>query len=149
MKTEAPPVPATPVSDGEITLQNRLHPGHRYRAVMDEVVRIALRGLPGPWDVSACSVGCTLFRIDVGSPGGASWSISVPVYEGPAAGDVAAAVRAACLHHCGLRSDNGRACSGEATAGSTGERDRGAGAAPQMARVDREPSPSAPEGRHK
>jgi hypothetical protein len=32
MKTEAPPVPAPTVSDREITLQNRLHPGHRYRA---------------------------------------------------------------------------------------------------------------------
>ena len=52
MKTEAPPVPAPPESDGGITIHNRLHPGHRYRAAMDEVFRVALRGLPGPWDVS-------------------------------------------------------------------------------------------------
>lgn len=149
MKTEAPPVPAAPVSDGEITLENRLPPGHRYRAVMDEVVRIALRGLPGSWDVSACSVGRTLFRTDVGSPGGASWSISVPVYEGPTAGDLAAAVRAACLRHCGLRFDNGKAGSSRASAGSDGERDHGTSAASQMTRVAREPSPLAPEGMHK
>lgn len=149
MRTEAQPVPAPPVSPGEITLQNRLPPGHRYRAVMDEVVRIALRGLPGPWDVSASSWGRTLFRIDVGSPGRASWSISVPVYEGPNAGDLAAAVRAACLRHCGPRSDNGEAGSGRATAGSDGERDHGTSAAPQMTRVTREPSPLALEGMHK
>lgn len=149
MKTEAPPIPVPPVSDGEITLQNCLPPGHRYRAVMDEVVRIALSGLPGPWDVSACSVGRTLFRIDVGSPGAATWSISVPVYEGPTAGDLAIAVRAAGLRLCGSRSDNGKAGRGRASAGSDGERDHGTSAASQMARVTREPSPIAPEGMHK
>jgi hypothetical protein len=103
MKTEDPAVPAPPQSDGGITLHNHLHPGHLYRAAMDEVFRIALRGLPGPWDVSVSPVGRTWFRIDVVAPDGASWAMSVPVHVGPRAEDLAETVRVACSRHSRLR----------------------------------------------
>ena len=97
MKTEDPPVPAPRESDGRITIHNRLHPGHRYQSAVDEVFRIALRGLPGQWDVSVYPVGRAWFRIDVVAPQGASWSMSVPVHQGPRAEDLAGMVRAACV----------------------------------------------------
>ena len=75
-------VPARPHPTQGITLHNRLHPGHRYQAAMDEVFRVALRDLPGPWDVSVHPVGRAWFRIDIIAPDGASWSMSVPVHEG-------------------------------------------------------------------
>lgn len=146
MKTEAPPVPAPPESDGGITIHNRLHPGHRYRAAIDEVFRIALRGLPGPWDVSVYPVGRTWFRIDVVAPDGASWFISVPVHEGPRAEDLADTVRAACVRHCRLKPANGKRRAGKPADGSARDRDGSPKAGSSRAAVASVSSPAAPEG---
>jgi len=102
MKMEGPPVSVPPESDGGITIHNRLHLGHRYQAVMDEVLRVALRGLSGTWEISVYAVGRAWFRIDVVAPDGASWFISVPVHEGPRAEDLAGMARAACVRHSRL-----------------------------------------------
>jgi hypothetical protein len=91
--------PASPAAEGEVTIQNRLPPGHRYRATVDEAVRAALSDVPGPWEVSAHSVGRAWFRVAIVAPDGASWSLSVPVHEGPRAEDLAATIRAACIRH--------------------------------------------------
>lgn len=99
MKTEDTRVPAPPASDGGLTIHNRLHPGHRCRAAVDEALRVSLRDLSGPWDVSVCPVDEDWVRIEVAAPDGASWSMSVPVPEGPRVEDLAGTVRAACLRH--------------------------------------------------
>lgn len=70
---------------------------------MEEVFRVALRGLPGPWDVSVTANGRTWFRIDVVAPNGASWAMSVPVHVGPRPEDLAETVRVACSRHSRLR----------------------------------------------
>ena len=103
MKTKdtAPPAPST--SDGGITLHNRLSPGHRYQAAIDEIFRVALRDLPGAWDVSVYSIGRAWFRIDVVAPDGASWCMSFPVHQGPRAEDLAETVRVACIRRSRLR----------------------------------------------
>jgi hypothetical protein len=90
-----------------IAIHSRLHARHPYRAAMDEVFPIALRGLPGPWDVSVYPVGRAWFRIDVVAPSAASWSLSVPLHEGPRGDDLANTIRAACLRHCVLQPENG------------------------------------------
>jgi hypothetical protein len=90
-------------SDTGITLHNHLSPGHRYRAVMDEVFRVALRGLPGPWEVSVTANGRAWFRIDVVAPDGASWSMTVPVNVGPRSEDLAETVRVARSRQSRLR----------------------------------------------
>jgi len=118
MKTKDTRMAAPSVSDGGITLHNRLYPGHRYQAAMDAVFRIALRGLPGPWDVSVYPVGRAWFRIDVVAPGGESWFTSVPVHEGPRAEDLADTVRAACVRHCRLKPANGRRRAGKPADGT-------------------------------
>ncbi len=146
MKPEDPPVPAPPESDGGITIHNRLHPGHRYRAAMDEVFRVALRGLPGPWDVSVYPAGRAWFRIDVVAPDGASWSTSVPVQQGPRPEDLGDTVRAACVRHCRLRPANGTRRAGKPADGFAGNRDGGPKAGSQRGRVASVPSPAAPEG---
>jgi hypothetical protein len=145
MKTGAPPVPAPPESRGGITIHNRLRAGHRYRAAIDEFVRIALRGLPGPWDVSVDPVGQTWFRIDIVAPNAASWSMSVPVHEGPSAEDLADTVRAACVRRSVLRPENGKRA-GKPADGSDGDRVGGRGSGSQRGGVTREPSPAGPEG---
>lgn len=103
MTKEGTAAPSPPQSDGGITLHNRLSPGHRYRAAMDEVFRVALRDLPGPWDVSVTANGRTWFRIDVVAPDGASWAMSVPVHVGPRPEDLAETVRVACSRQSRLR----------------------------------------------
>ncbi len=103
MKKEYLVVPHPPQSHGEITVHNRLSPGHRYRAAMDEVFRVALRDLPGPWDVSVTANGRTWFRLDVVAPDGASWAMSVPVHVGPRPEDLAEEVRVARSRHSRLR----------------------------------------------
>jgi hypothetical protein len=70
---------------------------------MDEVFRIALRDLPGPWDVSVTATGRAWFRIEITAPDGASWSMAVPVHVGPRAEDLADMVRVACIRHSRLR----------------------------------------------
>lgn len=92
-----------PESDTGITLHNHLSPGHRYRAAMEEVFRVALRDLPGPWDVSVTANGRTWFRIEVVAPDGASWAMSVPVHVGPRPEDLAETVRVACSRQSRLR----------------------------------------------
>lgn len=146
MKTEDPPAPAPPESDVGITIQNRLHPGHRYQAAMDEVFRVALRGLPGSWDASVYPVGRAWFRIEVVAPDGASWSTSVPVHEGPRGEDLADTVRAACIRHCRLRPEKGKRRAGKPADGSAGNRDGGPKGGAQRGGVASEPSPPAPEG---
>ena len=149
MKSEAPAVPAPPESDGGITVHNRLHPGHRYQAAIDEVFRVALRGLRGTWEVSVCPVGRAWFRIDVVAPDGASWSMSVPVQEGPRAEDLADTVRAAGVRHCRLRPEKGTRGAGKAGAAPAGGREGGPNAGSLRGGVASVPSPAAPEGTSK
>lgn len=103
MKKQDRTAPPPLGSDGGITIDNRLDRGHRYQAAIDQLIRAALRGLPGQWEVSAYPVGRAWFRIDVVAPDGASWSLSVPVHEGPRPEDLADTIRAACLRHCRRR----------------------------------------------
>jgi len=133
MKSEGPPAPAPPASDGGITVHNCLHPGHRYQAAVDGVCRVALRGLSGPWDVSVYPVGRAWFRIDIVAPDGASWSLSVPVHEGPRAEDLADTVRAACVRYCCLRPKSGkrRADGGPKAGSERGELASGPSPAPE------------------
>jgi len=149
MKTEHPPVSATPESNGAITIHNRLSPGHRYHAAMDEVFRVALRGLPGPWDVSVYSVGRAWFRIAVVASDGASWSMSVPVHEGPLAVDLADTVRAACVRHCRLRPATAKRRPVKPAEGSPGDRVGGTKAGSPRGGVACVPSPATPGGRPK
>jgi len=146
MKAKDTPAPVPSVSDGGITLHNRLYPGHRYQAAMEAVFRIALRGLPGPWDVSVYPVGRTWFRIDVVAPDGASWFISVPVHGGPRAEDLADTVRAACVRHCRLKPANGKRRAGKPADGSARDRDGSPKAGSLRAAVASVSSPAAPEG---
>jgi len=146
MKTQDPPVPAPPESDGGITIHNRLPPGHRYQAAMDQVFRVALRGLPGPWDASVYPVGRAWFRIDVVAPDGASWSTSVPVHEGPHAEDLADTVRAAGVRHCRLRPAKGTRPAVKPAGGTAGNRDGSPKAGSQRGRVASVPCPAPPEG---
>jgi hypothetical protein len=99
MKTRDTRATELPASDTGITVHNHLYPGHRYQAAMDEVFRVALRDLPGPWDVSVTATGRAWFRVEVIAPDGASWSMAVPVNEGPRNEDLAEAVRVACIRH--------------------------------------------------
>jgi hypothetical protein len=69
--------------------------------VANDAVLGALQGLPGSWDVSIHAIGRAWFRIDVIAPKGSSWSLSVPVHQGPRVEDLAEAVRAACSRLCG------------------------------------------------
>ena len=108
---EAPPVPR-PESAAAITIHNRLHAGHRYRTAVEESFRSALDGLPGPWEVTVSPVGRAWFRVDVVAGDGATWSMSVPVHEGPRPEDLADVVRAACLRHRRLDPDGGQRRSG-------------------------------------
>jgi len=108
VKRSAPHVPPPRASDGGVTIHNRLNPGHPYQAAVDQVFRLALDGLPGPWAVSASSVGRAWFRIDVVAPDGASWSMSVPVQHGPRPEDLGETVRAACVRHCRVKRARGR-----------------------------------------
>jgi hypothetical protein len=94
MTKSVPAAPIPPEMDG-VTIHNRLKAGHPYASI-DEAFRTALRGLPGQWDVSVYPIGRTWFRIDVLSPDGASWSMSVPAHDGPRPEELADAVRAAC-----------------------------------------------------
>lgn len=94
MTKSVPPAPIPPETDG-VTIHNRLRAGHPYASI-DEAFRTALRGLPGRWDMSVYPIGRTWFRIDILSPDAASWSMSVPVHDGPRPEDLADAVRAAC-----------------------------------------------------
>lgn len=149
MKTEDPPAPARPASDGGITIHNRLPPGHRCQVAMDETFRVALRGLPGPWDVSVCPVGLAWFRIDVVAPDGASWSTWFPVHEGPRAEDLADTVRAACARHFRLEPTNGKRRAGKPADCSAGDRDGGPKAGSQRGGVASVPSLAAPEGKPK
>lgn len=119
MKNQSAPAPA-PEPSGGITLHNRLHSGHLYQTAIDEVFRTALRSLPGPWDVSAYPVGRAWFRMDVVAPDGASWSMSVPVHQGPRAEDLADTVRAACARHCRLHPENARRRAGRPGDGAAG-----------------------------
>lgn len=123
--TEATFLPSSPASEGGITIHNRLHPGHRYQAGVEEVLRIALRDLPGPWDVSVYPVGRPWFRIDVVAPDGASWSAWVPVHEGPRVEELADTVRAACVRRGRLRPENGKRRAGNLADGSDKDRDGG------------------------
>jgi hypothetical protein len=138
MKTADPPAPTAPASDGGITIHSRLHSGHRYQTAVDEIFRVALRGLPGPWDVSVYPVGRAWFRIDVVAPDGACWSMSVPVPEGPRAEDLADSVRAGCVRLCRLRLESGKRQAGKPADGTAGNRDGGPNAGV--------PSLAAPEG---
>lgn len=146
MKEHDRPAPPPPGSDGGITIHNRLDRSHRYQAAIDQVTRAALRGLPGPWDVSAYAVGRAWFRIDVVAPDGASWSASVPVHQGPRAEDLADTIRTACLRHCRLRSAKGTP--GAVTSGrrSAGTDDGGPSAGPPPGEVGPAPSPADAEG---
>jgi hypothetical protein len=103
MKAEAASTAPSSSPEADITVHNRLYHGHRYQAAMDEVLRVALRGLPGPWEASVYPVGRGWFRIDVVAPDGARWSMSVPAHEGPSAQDLAETVRAAGVRHCRLK----------------------------------------------
>lgn len=108
MKADEPPAPARPGSDGGIAIHNRLPPDHRCRAAVDEVFRVALRGLSGAWDVSIYPVDRAWVRVDVVAPNGATWSTSVRADEGRPAEKLADAVRAACVRHCRLEPANGK-----------------------------------------
>jgi hypothetical protein len=99
MRDQTPPAPAPSASDAGITIHNRLPAGHRCHAAVDEIFRIALRDLTGPWDVSVHPVAQAWFRIDVVAPDGACWSTSVPVHGGPSPEDLADCVRTACVRH--------------------------------------------------
>ena len=101
MKTRETRLPAPPPMDPGTTIHNRLQRGHRYQAVVEDVVRGALRDTAGPWDVSVSPLGRAWFCIDVVAPDGASWSVQVPVHGGPQPEDLAETIRAACLrrHH--------------------------------------------------
>jgi len=146
MKTEKPRLPAPPVSDGGIAIHNRLPPGHRRHAAVDEVLRVALRGLAGPWDVSIYPVDGAWFRIDVVAPDGATWSTSVRVDEGRPAEDLADTVRAACVRHGHLKPANGKRRAGKPAKRSAGNRDGSPEAASQRGEVASVPSPAAPKG---
>lgn len=148
MRNQVPPGPA-PESDRGITIHNRLQPGHRCAAAMDEVFRIALRDLPGPWDVSVYSAGQAWFRIDVVAPDGASWSTSVPVHGGPRPEELADTVRTACLRHARRKSTNTKRRSGKPVDGSAGDRGGGPKSSLSRGRVARSPSPAVPEGKPK
>lgn len=146
MKTEDAAVLAPPRSDGGLTIHNRLHPGHRYQAAMDAVFPAALRGLPGPWDVSVYSIDRDWFRIDLVAPDGASWSLSVLVHDGPRAEDLADTVRAACVRHCRLKPTNGKRRAGKPADGPAGDRDGSPKPASPRRAVTRVPSPADPKG---
>jgi hypothetical protein len=118
MKADGPAVPTSSQSHDGITIHNRLHTGHRYRAAIDSIFRIALQGLPGPWDVSVHPVGRGWFRIDVIAPDGANWSTSVPVHEGPSAEHLSDTVRTACLRRCRPRLDDSKGDTGNPTDGA-------------------------------
>ena len=113
MKTEDSPAPAPPASDGRIAIHNRLPPDHRCRAAVDEVFRVALRGLAGPWDVSIYPVDRAWVRVDVVAPDGATWSTSVRAEEGRPAEELADTVRAACVRHCRLEPASGKRRAGK------------------------------------
>jgi hypothetical protein len=107
MKTEKTRLPASLPMDPGITIHNRLHRGHRYQAAVEDIVRVALRDTPGPWDVSVSPLGRAWFVIDVVAPDAASWSMQVPIHGGPQPEDLAETIRAACLrrhHHLTQRS---------------------------------------------
>ena len=146
MKAKAQPVPAAPGSLGGITIHNRLQPGDRCAAAMDEVFRIALRDLLGPWDVSVYSTGPAWFRIDLVAPDGASWSTSVPFHGGPRPEELAETVRTACLRHARRKSTNSKRRAGKPVAGSLGDRGGGPQSGSRPGGVTSEPSPAAPEG---
>ena len=146
MKAKSPIATVAPESDAGITIHNRLHPGHHYQAAMDEVFRVALRGLPGPWDVSVHPAGRAWFRIDVVAPDGASWSTSVPVDEGPSPEDLEDTVRAACVRHCRLRPANGTRRAGKPPERPWATRDGGPKAGLQGERAEGAPSSVAREG---
>jgi hypothetical protein len=149
VKREPRAVPARPESDGGITVHNHLHPGHPYQAAIDELFRVALRGLPGPWEVSVCPVGRAWFRIDVVAPDGARWSLSVPVREGPRAEDLADTVRAAGVRHCRLRPKKETRGAGKAWDAPAGGRDGGPNAGSARGGAASAPFPTAPEGTSK
>ncbi len=149
MKTEDPPAPAPPASDGGIAIHNRLPSGHRYQAAVDGVFRVALRGLSGPWDVSVHPVGRAWFRIDVVAPDGASWSMSVPVHEGPRAEDLADTVRAACVRYCRRKPANRKRRAGKPAEGSAGDRDSDPKVGSPRGGAAGVSSPAAPEGKPK
>ena len=146
MKRQDPPVPAPAEPDGAITIHNRLPRGHRYQAAVDEVFRVALRGLPGPWDVSVYPVGRDWYRIDVVAPDGASWSTSVPVHGGPQAEDLADTVRAAGVRHCRLRPAKRTRRAGKPADGPARDRDGSPKAGSPQGGVASVPPPAAPGG---
>lgn len=115
-----PPATAPPAEG--VTIHNRLPIGHRYRVSLDEALRACLQGLTGSWDVTVYPVGRAWFHIQVVAPDGSSWSLAIPVQEGPRAEDLAETVRAACARQSRLRPSRGS---------------------------DRPSSPAAPGGTHK
>jgi hypothetical protein len=92
---------ATAGLDPEVTIHNRLAEGHRYRLALDRALRSRLRLLSGRWELSMYSVGRILIQIDVLAPGGARWSLAVPVPEGPPAEDIVETVWAECARLAG------------------------------------------------
>ena len=123
MTRQGPSASAPTESGGGITFHNRLHPGHPYQTKMDDVLRVALRDLPGPWDVSAQALDRAWFRIDIVAPDRESWSLSVPVHEGPRLEDLADRVRAFCVRHCSLHPERAERPAGGPGDGPAATRD--------------------------
>lgn len=146
MKLEDPSAPASPASEGAIAIHNRLPPGHRCQTAVEEVLRVALRGLSGAWDVSIYPVDRTWFRVDVVAPSGATWSMSVRADEDPSSADLADTVRAACVRYCRLKPANGKRRAGKPAEGSAGNRDGSPQAGSQRGGLASVSCPAAPEG---
>jgi hypothetical protein len=109
MRTREPSAAAArPATEGGISIHNRLPPGHRCQATVAEAVRVALRGLPGPWDVSIEPIDRVWFRVAVVAPNGATWSASIRADEDWSPADLADTVRAACVRHRRLQAANPR-----------------------------------------
>ena len=88
------------VSKGDrvIAIHNHYR-GHRHKAAMAKMCRVALRGLSGPWDIWIMSAGRDWFRLEIVGPRGTSWSMAVPFNALPSSEDLAEALRAACIRH--------------------------------------------------
>jgi hypothetical protein len=147
MKRQGPSTTAPPESNGGTTSNDHLHLGHPYQTVVDGIFRVALRGLPGPWDVRAQALGRAWFRIDVVAPDGARWFMSVPVFEGPCADDLADTVRAACSRHCRLHGENVRRRARSLGDCATGSRDVAPTASSPRGEVAAMSSPTDAKGR--
>jgi hypothetical protein len=87
----------------EVTIHNRLSAEHPWHGAADRVLRAALNGLPGSWEVSVLSIDRLWVRIDIVAPDGAMWSWSVSTHEGPRVEEMAETIRAACVRHCRVK----------------------------------------------